>query len=92
MAEIIYPQLQEAVNRFEGLVASLQEYRSFLEGRRRRYDQEGRDPMYNQRVVTGNINRVNRLLELLDRDANDLLLWIVDGIGTLESVDQGVFV
>lgn len=92
MVAIAHPPLREAVEHYERLVASLEEYRGFLAERMARYRSRGRDPNGFERVVTNKIGRVDELLELLNGDLNDQLRWVVDGVGTLESADQGRWV
>lgn len=89
MVAILHEHLDLAVEHHEELIAALERYRGFLLERLDRYRREGRDPVTFERNVTMRLQRLDRLIELLDGQAADLLRWVVDGVGTLESVDEG---
>lgn len=92
MVAITHAPLEDAVKHYEELVDALERYQSFLQQRLERYRHEGRDPRTYERVVTNKMSRVAELQELLNGETQDLLRWVVDGIGTLESVDEGRWV
>ena len=89
MPVINHKELNDAIRYFEALVDALEDYLSMLEGRRVQYERENRDPATSTRVVNLRIDRVNELLEILNGEAFDVLRWIIDGVATLDSVDEG---
>lgn len=100
MPKMTYPQVQAIVDHFEALVTACEEYREFLDRRRRGYQATEKPPYGSpqfkdfaiNRMVTKNIGRVQALLDLLDGEGYDLLRPIVDGLGTLESAHKGEWV
>lgn len=89
MVEIIDPDLNQAVENFEEMIDALDRYRETLVARRKRYESEGRDPATYARIIANNLRRIERLEAKLDGEAYDLLRDVLDGSGTLTSVDEG---
>lgn len=92
LPESEYPDLHDAVEHYDSAITALERHQRLLENRLRRYKSEGRDPATYERVVNGAIVVVEDLLSMLNGDAHDQLRWVVDKVGVLDSVDQGVWV
>ena len=91
MTKIIYPPLQRMADHYEALREAAEEYREFLLQRLAEYEAR-ENPPNGLEIVTGNIGRVERFLELLEGEPFDALRAAVDGIGVLEAVEQGIWV
>lgn len=89
MVEITDPDLNKVLEQFEEMIEALGRYRASLEERRKRYEDEGRDPAGYARVVALNIRRIDRLVQQLDGETYDLLRDVLDGSGVLASADAG---
>ena len=89
MVEITDPDLNKVVEHYEEMVEALGRYCATLEGRRKRYEAEGRDPATYASVIANNLRRVDRLEQELEGEVYDLLKHLLDGTGTLASADAG---
>ena len=89
MVAIADHDLQQVVDNFEDMADALERYRATLLSRRERYQNEGRDPSGYAHPISSNLKRIERLQELLDGEAYDLLRQLLDGTGVLASVDEG---
>lgn len=89
MVEITDPDLNKVVEHYEEMVEALGRYRETLEGRRKRYEAEKRDPATYASVIANNLRRVDRLEQELEGEVYDLLKHLLDGTGTLASADEG---
>lgn len=92
MVEITDPDLNRVVEHFEEMGEALQRYRQSLEARQKRYEAEGRDPKTYASVMGNNLRRADRLQAALEGDVYDLLQHLVDGTGTLASVEDGTWI
>jgi hypothetical protein len=89
MVEITDSDLNKVVEHYEEMIEALGRYRETLEARRKCYEAEKRDPKGYASVVANNLRRLDRLEEELEREVYDLLKHLLDGTGTLASVDEG---
>ena len=89
MVKITDPDLNAVVENFEAIIEALDRYRETLVARRQRYESEARDPAGYERVIAMNLRRIERLEAHLDGETYDLLRDVLDGSGTLASVDEG---
>ena len=89
MVTIANPDLQQVLEHFEQMVEAAERYRATLLALRERYQAEGRDPRTYASVLATNLRRIDRLQQMLDGEAFDLLRQVLDGTGTLGSVDEG---
>ena len=91
MTKITYPPLQSMVEHYEALTTTAEEYKAFLLQRLEEYEKR-ENPPNGLQIVTINITRVERFIELLEEEPFDALRACVDGIGVLEAVEQGIWV
>ncbi len=89
MVTITDSDLQQVLEHFEQMVEAVERYRATLLDRRERYQADGRDPRTYESVLANNLRRIDRLQQMLDGEAFDLLRQVLDGTGTLGSADQG---
>jgi hypothetical protein len=89
MVEITDRDLNQAAENFEEMIEALGRYRDALVARRKHYESEGRDPATYARVIANNLRRIDLLEKQLNGETYDLLRFVLDGTGTLESADKG---
>ena len=87
-----HPQTEEIVEALDALVRTVQDYKSYMEGR---VSQEKASPTNIPglaRVLGDHVARVDRLIEILDVEAMDQVREIVNRIATMELRASGKFV